>query len=97
VHDHADKQHHGELGFALFAPNAPAGLKDYGENDGVNDEHEYRVKKRPGQSQGGAFVPAHHFASGHLRDELAIAPEAFAQGHEGRALGGVGVSSLISG
>lgn len=94
---HADKQHDGKLGFALFASNAPAGLEDHGEDEGVDDEHEYRVEERPSQSHDRAFVAAHHFAPGHLRDESAIAPEAFAQCHEGRALGGVGVGSLGSG
>jgi len=35
-----------QLGFALFAPNAPARLEDHGEDGGVDDEHEYRVEER---------------------------------------------------
>ena len=98
MHNHADKQHHRKLGFALFAPNAPAGLEDHGEDEGVDNEHEDRVEEGPGQPHDRAFVASHHFALGHLRDELAIAPEAFGQCHKGRALGGVGIgSSLESG
>jgi hypothetical protein len=50
VHDHADKQHHGELGFAFLAAYSPAGLEHHGKNEGVHRQHEHGVEKRPGQA-----------------------------------------------
>lgn len=91
MHNHADKQHHGELGFALFTPNAPTGLEDHGEDEGVHSQHKHRVEEGPGQPHDRAFVAADHFALGHLHDELAVAPKASGQCYEGCGLGGVGV------
>ena len=44
VHDHADKQHHGELGFAFVAAHTPAGFEHHGEDEGVHHQHEHGVK-----------------------------------------------------
>ena len=95
MHDHADKQHNGKLGFAHFASNAPAGLEDHGEDEGVYGQHEHRVEEGPGQAQGSSFVAANYFALGHLHDELTVAPETFSQCHEGCGLGCVGVDRCL--
>ena len=75
VHDHANKQHHGELGFAFFAPYTPAGLEHHGKNKSVHGQHEHGVEERPGHAHDRAFVAAGDFALGHLHDELSVAPK----------------------
>ncbi len=72
MHNHANKQHHSKLCFALFAPNSPAGFEDHGENEGIHSQHEHWVEEGPSQAHGRAFIAPHHFALGHLRDELGV-------------------------
>jgi hypothetical protein len=91
VHDHADEHHHGKAGVAFFAAIAPARLEDDRKNEGVDGQHQQGREERPGQAHERSLVAAEHFAPGHLQDELAVAPEALAQGRGGCGLGGVGV------
>lgn len=45
MHDHADKQHHGKLGFALVATHSPARFEDLGEDEGVHGQLNTGLKK----------------------------------------------------
>jgi hypothetical protein len=79
MHDHAYKKHHGELGFAFFAPHAPARLENYRKDEGVNSQHEHWVEEGPSQPNDRAFVTTHHFALSHLQNKLLVAPETSTQ------------------
>jgi hypothetical protein len=91
VHDHADEHHHGKAGVAFFSAIAPARLEHDRKNEGVDGQHQQGREEGPGQPHERPLVAAEHLAPGHLIDELAVAPEAPAQGRGGCELGGVGV------
>ena len=68
-----------------------------GKQPDVDGQHEQGREEGPDQAHERTLVAAEHFALRHLQDELAVAPEALAQGRGGCGLGGVGVDSLVGG
>lgn len=89
--DHADKQHHGKLGFGFFSTDTPPGFEYHGEDEGVHTEHQHRIEERPRQTHHGTAVTTYHLAFCQLGDERAMPPQAAGQCGGRRGVTGVGI------